>query len=266
MNKYRLKLSFILIALLCFSLMPAQASLANTTKDLTKIGATANIQDDWILIDTDMSDDEIKNILGITDEVMASVRAQWNSAQNVKIEYDICMAQHGLDILISTGGDEVSKQWQEGNNLDDAEKTEFLQELKSGFGNLGAINCTVERADRAGQFAWRTLMTVSGKDIYEYQILHGGKYITFAINKPTGTLTQEYKNFLDNFMNSLTIKNSSTSNSSASSANTTPNGRSTHERTPLWTRVLTRAAIGAAIGAICGIVGVIIRLVQKKKK
>lgn len=265
MNKiYRLKLSLILIALLCFSLVPAQASLANTTKDLTKIGATANIQDDWVLIDTDMSDDEIKNILGITDEVMASVRAQWNSAQNAKIEYDIVMAQQGYEILINTV-EATDSPVDEGNDLADGMKETLMQNVRKGMKSQGALICHVERADRAGQFAWKIETTLNGTDVYEYQILHEGKYITFSINEINGTLSQEKKNFLDNFMNSLTIKNSSTSNSSASSANTTPNGRSTHERTPLWTRVLTRAAIGAAIGAICGIVGVIIRLVQKKK-
>ncbi len=262
MNKiYRLKQGLLLIALLCFSMLPNQAVQANTTKDLAKIGATANIQDDWILIDTDMSDDEIQNLLNIDEETISSIRSQWKMVGNAKIEYDIVMPQQGYDILINEV-EATGLPVDEGNDLADGLKDELMQSVRTELKRQGALICHVERADRAGQFAWKIETTLNGTDLYEYQLLHEGKFVTFSINEINGTLSQEKKNFLDNFMNSLTIKNSANSNSYA---NTTPNGGSTHESSPLWTRVLTRAAIGAIIGAICGLVMFIIRLVQKKK-
>lgn len=74
----RTKLFLVLAILLC--LIPIQRSMAKTKAELTKIGAAAKIPDDWVLIDTELSNEEIMKLLDIDDEsVISSIRAQWES-------------------------------------------------------------------------------------------------------------------------------------------------------------------------------------------
>lgn len=60
-----------LAMILCF--LPVTFTEA-AVKNLDKIGAAANLQKDWILIDTDMSDEEIMELINVDQATINSVR------------------------------------------------------------------------------------------------------------------------------------------------------------------------------------------------
>lgn len=208
-TKYtQMTLFLVLAMLLC--LIPGQWSMAKTKEELTKIGATAKIPDDWVLVDTDLSNEEIMKLLDIDDEVtLSSIRAQWGSSP-AKIEYDIVIPDEAADILINTANASGSNI-QDGNELSDGMRESLMKSVKTGLEAQGAVVSGLEETEVDGLFGWKFQMSLQGTEAYEYQVIHQGKYITFSINELNGKLTQKKKAFLDEFMDDLTIHHVSSS-------------------------------------------------------
>lgn len=253
----RTKLFLVLAILLC--LMPVQRSMAKTKAELTKIGAAAKIPDDWVLIDTELSNEEIMKLLDIDDEsVISSIRAQWESG-SAKIEYDIVIPDEASDILINTANASGSNL-QEGNELSEGMRESLMQSVKTGLKAQGAVVSEMEEADIGGQFGWKIQMSLAGTEAYEYQVLHQGKYITFSINEFNGKLSQKKKEFLDEFMRDLVI-HSNASSDRASSDN------QQEERENFKTLVIW-LLIGISGGAVLvtAIVSFVVVIIKKKKE
>lgn len=199
--KKMLKGMLVAAVVLMFSLLSTEASQAKTVQ-LDKIGATVNLQDDWTLVDTDMSDEEIMELLDVSKEVVERVRQQWNNAGEATIEYDVTNMQQNADIIINTVP-APDGAVQEANDFTDEQRTQVQENIVSGLENQGAVISDFETLSLGDSFCWRFHMIMNGQEAYEYQTLHEGKYITFSVNSVDTALDAEKKNFLINFMNGV---------------------------------------------------------------
>lgn len=262
MNRVWKKAVVFVALVLC--LVPVQDVRAKEKAELTKIDATAKYSEDWVLIDTDMSNDAIRELLDIDEVTLASIRSQWDSSK-AKIEYDIVIPDQGADILINAV-DVSESNIKEGSDLSDDARESLMQSVQTGLKQQGATVSHFEETEVAGQFGWKLQMSLGGTEVYEYQLLHKGKYVTFSINEIKGTLSQDKKDLLDVFMKDLTIQSEGAAEKAASGNKSVgrPDTQSSGESlSDYLMRVLLWSLGGALIGVV---VAVIFSLIAKKRK
>lgn len=258
-TKQRRAALFLVLAMM-LGLIPMQSSMAKTKAELTKIGATAKLSDDWVLIDTELSNKEIMKLLDIDNEsAIASIRAQWERS-SAKIEYDIVIPDEASDILINTA-DASGSDWQEGNELPDDTRESLMQSVKAQLKAQGAVVSEMKESNIGGQFGWKIQMSFAGTEVYEYQVLHQGKYVTISINENNGKLSQKKKEFLDEFIRDLVIRHESSSDSVSATTGNQQKKSENMKTLVIWLLI----GIGGGAVLLTAIVSIVVVIVKKKK-
>lgn len=256
-----------LAMILCF--LPVTFTEA-AVKNLDKIGAAANLQKDWILIDTDMSDEEIMELINVEQATINSVRQQWASisTSTATIEYDIVQMELGADIIINTVP-ATDTTYKEVNDMPDDLKDKLVENVQKGLKAQGAVISSVEKLTVGGSYSWKIVAEINGIQVCEYQTLHEGKYITVSINSVNTELDTEKMNFLTNFMNQITFvgANDAKSDMKNQPENSDKSVFGDTSGTISVTNLLCLMAIGFVVLAfVAGIIVLIVVLVHGKNK
>lgn len=256
------KMISVTVVALFLCLVPA-SFIGAATINLDKIDATVNMQDDWTMIDTDMSDDEIMDITNLSRSAVERIRRQWESYGTATIEYDIFNKQQA-DIIINTV-EAADVSYEEANDMPDSMKEKIVENITSSLQKQGAIITNVEKLTVGGNYSWKFCMNLNGKDAYEYQTLHDGKYITFSINSVDSPLDSEKMNFLTNFMNNISFVDADEMEDAFDDDKIAENSKSDSTKKMVTIGLVAGAVFGTLI-FIAGMIVLIVILTKNKKK
>ena len=256
------KMISVTVVALFLCLVPA-SFIGAATINLDKIDATVNMQDDWTMIDTDMSDDEIMDITNLSRSAVERIRRQWESYGTATIEYDIFNKQQA-DIIINTV-EAADVSYEEANDMPDSMKEKIVENITSSLQKQGAIITNVEKLTVGGNYSWKFCMNLNGKDAYEYQTLHDGKYITFSINSVDSPLDSEKMNFLTNFMNNISFVDADEMEDAFDDDKIAENSKSDSAKKMVTIGLVAGAVFGTLI-FIAGMIVLIVILTKNKKK
>lgn len=256
------KMISVTVVALFLCLVPA-SFIGAATINLDKIDATVNMQDDWTMIDTDMSDDEIMDITSLSRSAVERIRRQWESYGTATIEYDIFNKQQA-DIIINTV-EAADVSYEEANDMPDSMKEKIVENITSSLQKQGAIITNVEKLTVGGNYSWKFCMNLNGKDAYEYQTLHDGKYITFSINSVDSPLDSEKMNFLTNFMNNISFVDADEMEDAFDDDKIAENSKSDSAKKMVTIGLVAGAVFGTLI-FIAGMIVLIVILTKNKKK
>lgn len=221
----------VLIAGLILGMGCTGRAQASSTVDLDKINAEAQIADTSVLVDTDMTNQEIIDATDLDKDAIAKYRKLWESDPARVQYYIVDMDQNDDNIMISTAlSGELGLN--DANDIKSSQEDQVLRNMKKKLRKSEGKISDFEKIYVGGRLSWRYFMDIKNRHTYEYQTIYNGTVMTFSIAQKNTFEGEE--EVLDEFMDTVRFEDSGSTGLASSR--------------PLDAR--TRLLIGAGVGVV----------------
>ena len=221
----------VLIAGLILGMGCTGRAQASSTVALDKINAEAQIADTSVLVDTDMTNQEIIDATDLDKDAIAKYRKLWESDPARVQYYIVDMDQNDDNIMISTAlSGELGLN--DANDIKSSQEDQVLRNMKKKLRKSEGKISDFEKIYVGGRLSWRYFMDIKNRHTYEYQTIYNGTVMTFSIAQKNAFEGEE--EVLDEFMDTVRFDDSGSTGLASSR--------------PLDAR--TRLLIGAGVGVV----------------
>ena len=179
----------VLIAGLILGMGCTGRAQASSTVDLDKINAEAQIADTSVLVDTDMTNQEIIDATDLDKDAIAKYRKLWESDPARVQYYIVDMDQNDDNIMISTAlSGELGLN--DANDIKSSQEDQVLRNMKKKLRKSEGKISDFEKIYVGGRLSWRYFMDIKNRHTYEYQTIYirsihiGSCCISILIRKP----------------------------------------------------------------------------------